>query len=98
MIRIKSSFPYGFKIRSHADLQAALTTHITKDAEFVLILDPHKAMFLRIRRDGQIELSFKEGDLYDMWNATIGVPDDEVFATLWRYRKALNEYFFPNDN
>lgn len=96
-IYIRSSYPYGFKIRSHATLQEALDKHIAKGHEHILILHPGKALFLTIRKTGEVELSFKNGDLYDMWNATLGVPSDQVFKTLWNYRKQLNEHFFPND-
>ena len=94
---IKSCFPQGFKIRSLATLQDALTKYIFKDQEHVLIIHSSKALFLTIRKSGEIEASFKTGDLYDMWNPTLRVPDNLVLKTLWNYRKHLNEYFFPND-
>ena len=84
----------GFKIRSKADAEFFMKEIIYKDGEWAIKERKDKAMFIR-KEKGIVRVSFKFGDLSDIFNPEFEQSD--VIGTIYKKRKIVNEYFFNRE-
>lgn len=91
---IAAVHPAGFKIRSTSDLAKAVYEYITKDHEFPIVIDKQTALFICNDSKRGLIVSMKYGDLHDVFNPQIVVPQDRALSHLWQYRKHINARFF----
>lgn len=56
----------------------------------------NKGFIIRIKKDksGVIKVSEKRGNIFDIFNPELVIPDDEIVSYIYKYRKAINNKFF----
>lgn len=86
----------GFKIRSKGDVQRFLDDCLKHDGEWLIKIASDQLLIIE-KIKGFTHVSFKYGDLADVFNPQLQIDDRNVIDALYMYRKYLNAYFFAKD-
>lgn len=82
-----------FKIRKKDDVDTFVNKVLRGDG-FIAIKIDNQALYCITRQTGRIYISYKIGDIYDMFNPELVLPDEEIYDTIWKIRKYINKRFF----
>ena len=83
----------GFKIRKKDDVDIFVNKVLKGDGSISIKIDRHEIYFITREKD-YIYISHKIGDIYDMFNPELVLPDEQLYDTVWKIRKYINQRFF----
>ena len=83
----------GFKIRKKDDVDIFVNKVLKGDGSISIKIDRHEIYFITREKD-YIYISHKIGDIYDMFNPELALPDEQLYDTVWKIRKYINQRFF----
>ena len=86
-----------FKIRIKNDVNTFLKDCIRGDGSVTIPIDKQHCFFIQ-RNDalGLIEVSEKFGDLQNIFNPELVIPDEKMVDYIWKMRKYINNKWFNN--
>lgn len=83
----------GFKIRKKDDVDTFVNKVLRGDGSISIKIDNQELYFITRQKD-HIYISHKVGDIYDMFNPELVLPDEQLYDTIWKIRKYINKRFF----
>ena len=83
----------GFKIRKKDDVNTFINKILQGNGSISIKIDNHELYFIT-RDKNHIYISHKIGDIYDMFNPELVLPDEQLYDTVWKIRKYINQKFF----
>lgn len=83
----------GFKIRKKDDVDIFVNKVLKGDGSISIKIDRHEIYFITREKD-YIYISHKIGDIYDMFNPELVLPDEQLYDAVWKIRKYINQRFF----
>lgn len=95
MIVIK--YNHGFKIKTKEDVKNFLDNCIQGNGSITIPVDRQHCFFIR-RNDSLnfIEIAEKVGNLQDVFNPELVIPDEKMVDYIWKMRKYVNKRWFNN--
>lgn len=96
MVFIKSM--NGFKIRTKEDAREFLEKCISGDGYVVIKISHNEAYYIYSTKDGFSYISYRIGNLSDIFNPELRLLDEENIGTIWKIRKYINKRFFNGGN
>ena len=83
----------GFKIRKKDDVNTFINKILQGNGSISIKIDNHELYFIT-REKNHIYISHKIGDIYDMFNPELVLPDEQLYDTVWKIIKYINQRFF----
>lgn len=83
----------GFKIRKKDDVDIFVNKVLKGDGSISIKIDRYEIYFITRKKD-YIYISHKIGDIYDMFNPEIVLPDEQLYDIVWKIRKYINQRYF----
>lgn len=96
MVFIKSM--NGFKIRTKKDAREFLEKCISGKGYVVIKISYDEAYYIYSSEKGFSYISYRIGNLSDIFNPEIKLLDEENVDTIWKIRKYINKRFFNGGN
>lgn len=87
----------NFKIKSHQTAQEFMDKVLIDDNRYYIKVSEEKCIYIK-KRNNECKVSVKYGDLTDPFNPLIEIPKDVLVSFIYKERKALNNYFFKEEN
>lgn len=87
----------GFKIKSKKDAELFLTYCLGGEGTSTFFIDKQHCFFIRIikiKSKTNITIAEKVGDLYDVFNPEIIIPESQMIDYVYKMRKYINTKFF----
>lgn len=84
--------PTNFKIKSMFHVKRFLN-ELLHNGHYYIYESNHELIVIH-KKDNDIQVLLKVGQLDDLFNPMFEIPDDEIVKFLFKKRKALNNYFF----
>lgn len=95
MIIIKSE--HGFKIKSKEDAKTFLDYCLCFDGTLSVLIDKQHCFFIhRHNKSKKVWITEKLGNLQDVFNPEIQIPDEKMVDYIWKMRKYINQKWFNN--
>ena len=86
-------YNHGFKIRKKDDVDIFINKVLRGNGSIFIKINRHEIYFIHREKD-YIYISHKIGDIYDMFNPELVLPDEQLYDTVWRIRKYINQRYF----
>lgn len=83
----------GFKIRKKDDVDIFINKVLRGNGSISIKIDRNEIYFITREKD-HIYISHKLGDIYDMFNPELVLPDEQLYDTVWKIRKYINQRYF----
>ena len=83
----------GFKIRKKDDVDIFVNKVLKGDGSISIKIDRHEIYFITRKKD-YIYISHRIGDIHDIFNPELVLPDEQLYDTVWKIRKYINQRFF----
>ena len=83
----------GFKIRKKEDVDTFINKVLKGSGSISIKIDRHEIYFITREKDN-IYISYKIGDIYDIFNPELVLPDEQLYDTVWKIRKYINQRYF----
>lgn len=83
----------NFKIKAKKDIDT-LFECLSFGGRYVVNVNKHHIIRIKKDKNGSITVIEKTGNLFDLFNPELVIPDNEIIDYLYKYRKALNNKFF----
>ena len=95
MIFIK--YNHGFKIKTKQDVKTFLNDCVKGNGSVSIAVDKQHCFFIR-RNDSLnfTEIAEKIGNLQDIFNPELIIPDEKMVDYIWKMRKYVNKKWFNN--
>lgn len=87
---------YDFKIKSFEDANYFVNDCLIKGHSYFVKVSKDCAISIEKQLNNHIEIGIKQGNLLDVFNPVLIVPDNEMLKTIYKFRKAINAKFFNN--
>lgn len=86
-----------FKIRTKNDVNTFLQNCLKGTGSVSVSVDKHHCFFI-IRNNALnfIEITEKIGNLQDIFNPELVIPDEQMVDYIWKMRKYINKRWFNN--
>lgn len=83
----------GFKIRKKEDVDTFINKVLKNDGFISIKISKNEIYFIHRKKD-YIYISHKIGDVDNIFNPELVLPDEQLYDTVWKIRKYINQRFF----
>lgn len=91
MVFIKSM--NGFKIRTKEDAKTFIE-NISGDGYVTIKISHNESYYIYSTKDGFLYISHRIGNLSDIFNPELRLPEEDNINTVWKIRKYINHKWF----
>lgn len=95
--------PHGFKIRKKSDAEVFINECMVKGNEYYIITDSGIQFIFDKKKDGNVSVLYRNGDLTDPFNPSLEIASTEnplyeksVVDYVWMNRKYINAKWFSD--
>ena len=92
MVFIKSN--HGFKIKTKEDARTFIEKCVSGDGYVVIKISHNEAYYIYSTKDGFSYIAHRIGNLLDIFNPELRLPEEDNVNTVWKIRKYINQKWF----